>query len=421
MRTKVHSLLFIFIFLCAVGCENRYHDEQFRIQVQQLDSDLENRWSTNGVAVISVEPNGPAARAHLEEGELISYVVGEYSLGSGGNYRRAAKKAMHRDNNLILRFADDRTVRLAVRRSGDKTGLKVNGNTVSEVKQGSPAANANIRIGDTIDAVIDERKIRTIDDYKEAIEEFTKHGSKLTFRTTELAGVKIAAVEALGELGDARAVDPLMDIVEQSGDLSLRKPAVRSLARLVEFSRSRSADATKRVQAPRGEIEEGRLVALAQRYIKRAVEPDQEIRRTCIAILGVLKPHSAIEVLTAVMEDRGEVPGIRFQAGLGLSQIGTDAVDSLIVAFNRGDANVKDIAASALGNIGGVRSRDVLIDALDSLEELTIRLTIVDALARIGDAPAIRALQSQKERFQGESSLNTFLNEVLAQLEAQTM
>ena len=420
MRTKVHSLHFIFIFLCAVGCENRYHDEQFRIQVQQLDSDLENRWSTNGVAVISVEPNGPAARAHLEEGELISYVVGEYSLGSGGNYGRAAKKAMHEDNNLILRFADDRTVRLAVRRSGDKTGLKVNGNTVSEVKQGSPAANANIRVGDTIDAVIDERKIRTIDDYKEAIEEFTKHGSKLTFRTTELAGVKIAAVEALGELGDARAVDPLMDIVEQSGDLSLRKPAVRSLARLVEFSRS-SADATKRVQAPRGEIEEGRLVALAQRYIKRAVEPDQEIRRTCIAILGVLKPHSAIEVLTAVMEDSGEVPGIRFQAGLGLSQIGTDAVDSLIVAFNRGDANVKDIAASALGNIGGVRSRDVLIDALDSLEELTIRLTIVDALARIGDAPAIRALQSQKERFQGESSLNTFLNEVLRQLEAQTM
>ena len=100
MRTKVHSLLFIFIFLCAVGCENRYHDEQFRIQVQQLDSDLENRWSTNGVAVISVEPNGPAARAHLEEGELISYVVGEYSLGSGGNYGRAAKKAMHKTTTL---------------------------------------------------------------------------------------------------------------------------------------------------------------------------------------------------------------------------------------------------------------------------------------------------------------------------------
>ena len=420
MLKKVQSSLFIIVFLCAVGCENRYHDEQFKIQVQQLDSDLENRWSTNGVVVISVEPNGPAAKAHLEEGELISYVVGEYSLGSGGNYGRAAKKSMHEDNNLILRFSDDRIVRLAVRRRGDKIGLKVNGNAVSEVKGGSPAANANIQVGDSIDAVIDERKIRTIDDYKEAIDEFTKHGSKLTFRTTELAGVKIAAVEALGELGDARAVDPLMDIVEQSGDLSLRKPAIRSLARLVEFSQS-SADSTERIQTLREKIDEGRLVALAQKYVKRAVEADQEIRRTCIAILGVLKPHTAIEVLTAVMEDSGEVPGIRFQAGLGLSQIGADAVDSLIAAFSRGDANVKDIAASALGNIGGARSRDVLIDALDSLDELTIRLTVVDALAKIGDAPAIRALQSQKERFQGESSLNTFLNEVLEQLEARTM
>ena len=420
MLKKVQSSLFIFVFLCAVGCENRYHDEQFKIHVQQLDSDLENRWSTNGVVVISVEPNGPAAKADLEEGELISYVVGEYSLRSGGNYGRAAKKAMHEDNNLILRFSDDRIVRLAVRRRGDKIGLKVNGNAVSEVKGGSPAANANIQVGDSIDAVIDERKIRTIDDYKEAIDEFTKHGSKLTFRTTELAGVKIAAVEALGELGDARAVDPLMDIVEQSGDLSLRKPAIRSLARLVEFSQS-SAGSTERIQTLSEKIGEGRLVALAQEYVKRAVEADQEIRRTCIAILGVLKPHTAIEVLTAVMEDSGEVPGIRFQAGLGLSQIGTDAVDSLITAFNRGDANVKDIAASALGNIGGARSRDVLIDALDSLDELTIRLTVVDALAKIGDAPAIRALQSQKERFQGESSLNTFLNEVLEQLEARTM
>ena len=420
MLVKLQSLLIIVILVFAMGCENRYHDEQFKIHVQQLDSDLENRWSTNGVVVISVESNGPAASAQLEEGELISYVVGEYSLGRGANYGRAAKKAMHEDNNLILRFTDGRIVRLAVRRSGDKTGLKVDGNVVSEVKGGSPAANANIQIGDSIEAVIDERKIRTIDDYKEAIEEFTKHGSKLTFRTTELAGVRIAAVEALGELGDARAVDPLMDIVEQSSDLSLRKPAIRSLARLVEFSQS-SADSTERLQALRDKIAEGRLLALAQKYVKRAVEADQEIRRTCIAILGVMKPQSAIGVLTAVMEDNGEVPGIRFQAGLGLSQIGADAVDSLIAAFERGDANVKDIAASALGNIGGTRSRDVLIDALDSLEELTIRLTVVDALAKIGDAPAIRALQSQKERFQDESSLNTFLNEVLGQLEEQSM
>ena len=132
-----HCFLFL-SFYVPFGCENRYYDEQFKIEVQQLDSDLENRWSTNGVVVIAVESNGAAASANLEEGELISYVIGEYSLSRGANYGRAAKNAMRKDNNFILRFTDGRTVRLAVRRSGDKTGLKVDGNTVSEVKQGSP-------------------------------------------------------------------------------------------------------------------------------------------------------------------------------------------------------------------------------------------------------------------------------------------
>ena len=38
-------------------------------------------------------------------------------------------------------------------------------------------------------------------------------------------------------------------------------------------------------------------------------------------------------------------PGIRFKAGLALSQIGEESIDALIVAFDRGDASVKDIAA----------------------------------------------------------------------------
>ena len=420
MSGKVQSLLLLFIVSFVVGCENRYYDKQLQMEVQQLDSDLENRWSTSGVVVISVDANGPAARAALEHGALISFVIGEYSIKGGGDYKRAVKNAMDEDNNMILRFTDGRKIRLAVRRSGDKIGLNVDRSRVTEVKRGSPAANADIKVGDAIDAVIDERKIHTLDEYEEAIREFTKHGSKVTFRTTELAGVKIAAVDALGQLGDPRAVEPLMDILEQSGDLSLRKPAVKSLERLVELSQL-STQVSDKSAALRQKINDGRLIELSQRYIKRASEPDQEIRRACISILGILKPRSAIEVLAAVMEDGGEVPGIRFQAGLGLSQIGTDAVDSLIVAFTRGDASVKDIAASALGNIGGNRPRDVLISALDSLEELTIKLTVVDALAKIGDEASVRALRGQRERFQGDSSLNTFLNEVLGQLEAQAL
>ncbi len=420
MLEKIPCVLLFFIILFPIGCDNRYNDKQFQLEIQQLDSDLEDRWSTNGVVVVSIDANGSAAKTDLEDGELVSYVIGEYALETRGDYKRAERKSMAEDNNLILRLTDGREVRLAVRRSGDKIGIKVSRNTITEVKPGSSASNAGLQIGDTIDAVVDERKIKTIDDYKKAIEEFTEHGSRITFRTTELAGVKIAAVEALGELGDSRAVGPLMVILERSEDLSLRKPAVRSLERLVELSQLESESPDK-FEGLQREISEGQLVELAQKSIKRKAEADEEVRRACISILGRLKPDSAIEALAAVMEDNGEIPGIRFQAGLGLSLIGEDAVDSLIVAFNRGDESVKDIAVSALGNIGGDKARDLLIDALDSLEGLTIKLSIVDALAKIGDEVSITALQGQKERFQDDSSLNTFLREVLGQLEAQAM
>ena len=66
-----------------------------------------------------------------------------------------------------------------------------------------------------------------------------------------------------------------------------------------------------------------------------------------------LNPVSAIDVLIAVLENPTEIPGIRFQAGVALRQIGEPAVAALIAAFESGDASTQDIAASALG--GGNR------------------------------------------------------------------
>ena len=130
------------------------------------------------------------------------------------------------------------------------------------------------------------------------------------------------------------------------------------------------------------------------------MEPEQEIRRACLAILGILKPVSAIDALIAVLENLSEIPGIRFQAGLALSQIGEPAVDALITAFEKGDTSTKDIAASALGVIGGSKARDQLINALESSTESAIQLTLVDAIAKIGDVPSVRALERQLQQYQ---------------------
>ena len=459
MSGKIKCLFFVLIVLVVVGCgDNQFYDEQLQMKIQQLDSDLENRWSTTGVVVIS------PGKAKLEQGELISYVIGEYSINSSGDYKRAIKRAMKEDNNFVLLMGDGTRIRIAVRRSGDDVGIDVDGNRVSKVDPGSPAANTNIQVGNTIKSVIDEQKISTIKDYKKAVKE-----SAIAFRTTELVGVKLAAVDALGNLGDARAVDALVNILEKSSETSLRKIAAEGLERLVTLSQlnnlfqefqqadtnalpanqldSRERESAEilglltvdlqknqatlnepfgtqfqhRSEALHQKVKEGVLVELATKYIQRQIEPDQEIRRACISILGTLKPESAIADLIAVMENSDEVPGIRFQAGLTLSQIGQPAVQSLIDAFNRGDVSVKDIAASALGNVGGSKVRDILIHVLETVDDPTIKLTVVDAIAKIGDKQSVDALQQEKTRLQKGSGLGTFLNELLAQLEARSM
>lgn len=468
----IRKILIIFILTTVIlttGCDNRYYDEHLQMEVMQLDSDLENRWSTSGVVINTIKQNGPADKAQLSTGELISYVIGEYPIQNDRDFSTAVKKAMKYDNNMLLYLKGKEPLRIATRKMGDKVGLKVDGNgtvRIKEITPGTPAANSDdIQIGDVVEKIVDERKIYSLNDYKKTVNEFAELNSSLTLRTTELIGVKIASVVALGNLGDSRAVDALIDILENNRELALRKAAARSLERLValselnplfqkfqnedvnqlpadtlEIRQRESAEIlglllvdpkanTATLEAPFGiqfrhrsaslhkKVSDGPLVQLAEKYIHLATEPEQEIRRACLSMLGTLKPVTAIEPLIKVLRDRNEIPGIRFQAGLALSLIGEPAIDALISAFTEADAASRDIAASALGRIGGTQTRDFLITALETTEDPAIQLTLVDAIAKIGDEPSLSALERQRERFQeGDSAIRIFLDEVFSSL-----
>ena len=471
---KPRYLMFIvslFVLIVGLGCESQHYDERLQMRLQQLDSDLKDRWSTSGVVILETTPNGPADKAQLERGELISYVIAEYPIRSIGDFNSALKRGLDKDNNLILYLKDKPPLRIALRRRGDKVGLSVEGDGTVRVKQiqpGTPAANADIQVGDVVEKIVDEQKIYSLDDYKETIGKLSKQ--QVTFRTTELIGVKIASVNALGELGDTRAIEPLIDIFKNNTELSLRKSAISSLQRLVElsvlndlFQQFQRADVnqlpadslraqqmesaailglltvdraenTATLKAPFGtqfrhrsealyqKINEGQLAELAQEYIQITVEPEQEIRRACLAILGILKPVSAINPLVAVLENPAEIPGIRFQAGVALRQIGEPAVDALITAFESEDTSTKDIAASALGGIGGIKARDRLIKALETTSEPAIQLTLVDAIAKIGDAPSVQALERQRQQYQDDDSgIRIFLDEIFKNLTQKSM
>ncbi|MEC9257679.1 MAG: hypothetical protein VX541_04225, partial [Candidatus Poribacteria bacterium] len=162
-------------------------------------------------------------------------------------------------------------------------------------------------------------------------------------------------------------------------------------------------------------ISSTKITELAKKHIKREIEPNQEIRRSCLSILGNLQPESVIGDLIAVLEDNQETSGIRFKAGSTLSQIGSPAVEPLIVSFGNGDSGIRDITASSLGNIGGSQARQALIAFLKNENNETTKLTLVDAIAQIGDETSIRILEEQQENLDQNSGLATFLNEILTQ------
>ena len=381
------SIYGIFIILCAVvllGCgENTYYDNRLKMQVQRLDSDIENRWSTNGVVIRKID-DGPAKSAGLEVGELISYLIGERKIESVGDYKDALKKGLDKDRKAKLVLSGREVpVDISIRKKGEKLGLKVKksegaGVTITKVEPRSPAELAGIREGEVIQSVIDEKRIETLKDYKKAVKEIAKHDNKLTVYTSELSGIKLASIEALGGLGYSGALPELMKALE-SDDIALRRPAARALEQLSET------------------VSNEELVELMIKHLQPANESDSDIRRSSAVILGKLKVEIAIPHLIAALED--PIPGVRFKAGIALSEIGKIAPDAsvkaLIKSLQQGNPSVQNIAASALGDLRGETARKALIAALNKNPELSVKLTIAEALAKVGDTETLKQLDTR--------------------------
>ena len=463
----------LIIFVCctilyfASCADNEYVDTTLGLTVQQLDRDLDNRWSTTGVVIKKTHSDKAENQSELKEGELISHVIGERKINAPADFNQAIKSAMRNGNSFILEFIDSnqhqRRQRFSVRREGDNVGISVDAkNRIKKIKSGTLANNAGLKEGDQVLTIIDAKNIRTLKDYQKAVQEFSRSKAKILLRTKELIGVKIAAINALASIADASAVDTMIRFLEDTS-LSLREPAAKGLERLVALSQLHDLfqqfQRENTNQLPANQLDSGALqraemlglltadlqtnqatlktpvgtefrhrsttlyqkisstqiTELAKKYMKREIEPNQEIRRSCLSILGNLQPVSVIGDLIAVLEDNQETSGIRFKAGLTLSQIGLPAVEPLIISFDSGDSEIRDITASSLGNIGGDQARDALITFLKKEKNETTKLSLVDAIAKIGDDISIRILEEQQRNLEKNSGLATFLNEILTQ------
>ncbi len=119
---------------------------------------------------------------------------------------------------------------------------------------------------------------------------------------------------------------------------------------------------------------------------------DQEIAVLEDGQIVVINEPSIQALIAALGAEDDEV---RRQAQMALNELGVEAVEPLGEALLHGAPEVRRRAAALLANFGDARVVEILLSALDRLQEerdaLTL-LTVVDALGNFGDPRAVKPL-----------------------------
>lgn len=396
MRKTALIIPIALISAILIGCgERTYYDKRLGAEVREIDSDLKGRWGMTGVVVIRVDPNGPAAKAGLREGDLIERISFVRKVKDEGELKDAMEEGLRAERMVYLELADGREILLAVRSHRDKTGVEFDGLTVKSISSSTPGYLSGLKPGDKVVAVKIVRTVRGLDDYKEIVREARKYSNEITFHTAELSGVKLAAIRALGEIGGPEAMGMLLKMLESKEEL-FREPAAKALEKLSEQGSSPE------------------LVEAMIKHLSISNEPNPEIRASCATVLGKLKAVEAIPALIDALKD--PVANVRFKAGVALSLIGEPAVDELIKALRGSeDPIVQEIAVTALGEIGTPKCREALIETYKRVVSPSVRLSILDALAKIGDERSKRFLEEAAAK-EADPQVKAFLDALIAKV-----
>jgi HEAT repeat protein len=214
--------------------------------------------------------------------------------------------------------------------------------------------------------------------------------------------IRSDAAEALGKMGDARAVEPLIEAVKRNGHIRVRSSAAHALD---ELGFQPKNDEEKAYYL----IAEGRwsdLVNVGEPAVNPLIETleliqEGSIRSKAAKPLGEIGDARAVQPLTQVLakarhglswEERGG-EGLQKEAAKALGKMGdARAVEPLILTLKSEHPDVRLEAALALGKIGDAGAVEPLILALKGGIYGNIRLEIIEALGKIGDARAVELL-----------------------------
>ncbi len=174
----------------------------------------------------------------------------------------------------------------------------------------------------------------------------------------ELAGVRFAAVTAIGDMGDTGGKSVLKKAVHDT-DQNVRMAAAYSLAKLGD-----------------------RYMAQAIRRL--AFSEDQIVRANALLLLGKLGNKDDRQVVDTAMRRTDSNDKVKLQAMESRARLGDQRVYERIWALlisKHSDDRVMGIRC--MGQLGTVEARDAIVTMLDD-EVVEVRLTAAEQLGRMG-------------------------------------
>ncbi len=357
----------------------------------QVKPDPEER----GVLVDWVRPGSKAEETGIKP-ETIVYEIDGKRIRSIKEYNSILSEALSGSGRATLdmarRVLASRLSKVGIEEVAEQDGFVVVKKMEEFKAEGTPASMEGLMEGDAITHVIDEMKITDIDSYKKAIKK-AKDADSVIFKRGELGAIRLVAIDALGQIGDTRAVESLLKALN-SEDRWIRRSAARALEG----------------------IDDERIIQPMMHRLLEENEMDAEVRRSAARSLARIRPLESIEYLAQALKDSSL--GVRLEAGYALGRIGDPAIDVLIKARNDEDSRVRDSAVAALGNIGGESAKRELIGVLrDENEESTVKLTAIQALYKIytstDDSESIAVLRKLADT--GDPGLKAFIKELLSE------
>lgn len=198
----------------------------------------------------------------------------------------------------------------------------------------------------------------------------------------------------IAALGDP-ALDPVLDLLDEAGD-TVRLNAINVLR---EIGNPRAVEPLLRCLYDEDDdirgaaaVALGHLGRTATRALVSALRDTRwRVRASATTALGLMSERHTIYPLIAALHD--PYPQVRAGAARALGQLCDErAVDSLLKALRDSETLVRSQAAIALGRIGAQRAFGPLVTMLRQARQAPARLNAAVGLALLGDVRAIDPL-----------------------------